>query len=135
MSVFDAVWLVFGLRFVVVAVLSVVLGLVSVVAPAFCAGVFLQARLLLVRLRSIVVCTSSFYGYFFSSGWVFSSSSCMSLASLSSVRLPSLVMVLPLSLECSTSPAVSSCCIIFLMLEPPPFLACSLLTLPPVLPP
>jgi len=56
---------------------------------------------------------------------------------LSSVRLPSFVMVLPLFLFLagSMSPAASSCCMIFLMLEPLPFLACSRLTFWPFLPP
>jgi len=49
----------------------------------------------------------------------------MSAASLSSVRLPSRVMFLPLPFVVSIKPAVSSCCRIFLMLAPPPFLACS----------
>jgi len=52
----------------------------------------------------------------------------MSAASLSSVRLPWLVMVLPLVFVVSISPAASSCCRIFLMLAPLPFLVCSRLT-------
>ena len=57
-SVFVEVLLASALRFVVVLELFVVLGLVFAVALASCVGVFLQVRLLLVRLRSIFVCTS-----------------------------------------------------------------------------
>ena len=65
------------------------------------------------------------HGYFLSSGWVFSSCFFMSAANLSSVRLPSREMILPLFLVVSIRPAASSCCSIFLMLAPPPFLTCS----------
>ena len=74
------------------------------------------------------------YGYFFSCGFCFSNSSWICAASRSSVFLPSLVMVLPFGVF-SMSPAVSSCCMIFLMFVPAPFRACSLLTFLPVLPP
>ena len=65
------------------------------------------------------------HGYFLSSGWVFSSCLLMSAANLSSVRLPSPETILPLLFAISTRPADSSCCSIFLMLAPPPFLTCS----------
>ncbi len=71
-----------------------------------------------------------------SSGCFFSSSFCISAASRSSVFLPSFVSVLPLPFVVfSMSPAVSSCCRIFMMLVPAPFRACSLWTFVPVLPP
>ncbi len=41
------------------------------------------------------------------------------------MRLPSLLIVLPLFFVVSIRPAVSSCCRIFRMFVPPPFLVCS----------
>jgi len=108
-----------------VLVIFVVLGLVSAVVQAFGVGVVLLIVVLLgIRLRSICF-LHPFYGYFLSSGLVFSSCFLISAASLSSVRLPSLVIFLPLFFVVSIRPAVSSCCRIFLMLVPPPFLVCS----------
>lgn len=116
--------------------LVVVLGLVFVVVRAFGVVGFLRVRVLRFRFRFRSTCFFiRFYGYFLSSGWVFSSCSLISAASLSSVRRPSLVMVLPLPFVVWISPAVSSCFRIFRMLVPLPFLACSLmlpfLCLPP----
>lgn len=121
------------LQVVVVLGLVVVLGPFSAVVQAFVADVFLRALFRRSHLRSICLCTEC-YGYFFSCGFCFSSSSWICAASRSSVFLPSLVMVLPFGVF-STSPAVSSCCMIFLMFVPAPFRACSLLTFLPVLPP
>lgn len=115
-------------------VLVVVLDLVFAVVLAFGVCGFLPALVLRFGLRSMCFFIR-FYGYFLSSGCVFSSCSLISAASLSSVRRPSRVTVLPWFFVVSISPAVSSCCRIFLMLVAPPFLACSrmlpFLCLPP----
>lgn len=120
------------LRAVVVLGRVVVLGLVFVVVPAFGVGVF--PRVLPRRFRPRSIVRTECYGYFLSCGFCFSSSSWICAASRSSVFLPSFVMVRPFGVF-STSPAVSSCCMIFLMFVPAPFRACSRLTFLPVLPP
>ena len=107
--------------------------------PIFCCSSSIRRRRISSSSASPIssslnLCLHRCYGYFFSCGVCFSSSSWICAASRSSAFLPSLVMVLPFGVF-STSPAVSSCCMIFLMFVPAPFLACSLLTFLPVLPP